>query len=359
MILINTKEQTGGPKIFLNRLDKRLNESYNFGNNKEVVISNPPYKKNKNEKIILRLDGCYFEMITLSLIIDFISKYVKLPLLWNKIKKNYGEIQLSSLSSLFFQYRNKHIRKSISQSDHIVFQSNFCKELYFSHKDFFGLDRFNNKKHTIINNGIDLRRFSSENLFSNGISLIVSGRYRPVKRWKSALEIFKTIKKSHSNSRIIFLGEIDKIAHKQMRDYAKANNLSNIYFSGKLDPSNLPNYLSKGNIFLHPAFVDFCPNSVVEALAIGLPVVYSSNGGTSELVNKAGISIKENFEFSLTPVNTESLIPKLNTDKYVNAIFEIYDNLNYYSELAKEQSKLLDIKYISEKYYKIYSEMIK
>ena len=359
MISINTKGQIGGPKIFLNRLAKKLNESYKFGKDKEVVISNPPYNKIKNEKIILRLDGCYFEMITITLIVNFISKYVKLPLLWTKIKNKYGNIQFPSLSLLFFQYRNKHIRESIYQSNYLVFQSKFCRDLYFSHKDFFGLKRFNNKKYAIINNGIDLRHFSPEKLSSSCISIIVSGRYRPVKRWKSALEIFKTIKSSHSNSRIFFLGEIDLISLNKMKIYAKDNNLTNIYFSGKLDPSDLPKYLSKGNIFLHPAFVDFCPNSVVEALAIGLPVVYSSNGGTSELVNNAGISIREDFNFDFKPYNTETLIPNLDSLKYAKAIIKVYNELNFYSNLAKEQSKFLDINNISEKYYEVYKQIIK
>ena len=43
---------------------------------------------------------------------------------------------------------------------------------------------------------------------------------------------------------------------------------------------------------IHLSWLDWCPNSVVEGLGCGLPVLCSSNGGTKELVQESGIIIE-------------------------------------------------------------------
>ena len=57
-------------------------------------------------------------------------------------------------------------------------------------------------------------------------------------------------------------------------------------------------------MLLHPKFNDPCPATVVEALACGVPVVYSASGGVPELVGgDAGIGIpaEESWDRDLTP----------------------------------------------------------
>ena len=82
MVSINTQSQTGGPKIFLSRLREKMPKK-----SSNIVISNPPYNLAKNEKLILRLDGCYFELISVSLLIGYIRKYLNLPNFLNVLEK--------------------------------------------------------------------------------------------------------------------------------------------------------------------------------------------------------------------------------------------------------------------------------
>lgn len=49
-----------------------------------------------------------------------------------------------------------------------------------------------------------------------------------------------------------------------------------------------PAVLQQGHALLHPVYNDASPNIVVEALACGLPVIFSSSGGVPELVGDAG-----------------------------------------------------------------------
>ena len=78
----------------------------------------------------------------------------------------------------------------------------------------------------------------------------------------------------------------------------------NIKYVGKVPEKEMPKYLRGGDAFIHLAWLDHCPNSVVEALACGLPVLCSHNGGTKEIVRSNGIVLKceEDYEFKKVPL---------------------------------------------------------
>ena len=50
-------------------------------------------------------------------------------------------------------------------------------------------------------------------------------------------------------------------------------------------------YRDEADLFLHPADRDICPNVVVEALSSGVPVLFGTHGGTSEIVRDCGVAI--------------------------------------------------------------------
>lgn len=51
-------------------------------------------------------------------------------------------------------------------------------------------------------------------------------------------------------------------------------------------------YRDEADLFLHPAERDICPNVVVEALSSGVPVLFGTHGGTSEIVRDCGVPIE-------------------------------------------------------------------
>lgn len=55
--------------------------------------------------------------------------------------------------------------------------------------------------------------------------------------------------------------------------------------------------------------MDPCPNSVLEAMATGLPILYSNSGGTPELVGNAGISMQvpEDWNNAIYVPSSESI----------------------------------------------------
>jgi glycosyltransferase involved in cell wall biosynthesis len=63
---------------------------------------------------------------------------------------------------------------------------------------------------------------------------------------------------------------------------------------------------------LHLAWLDHCPNVVVEALAQGCPVICSSEGGTRELVERAGgivVPDAKPYSFDLVDYDNPPRVP--------------------------------------------------
>jgi glycosyltransferase involved in cell wall biosynthesis len=57
-----------------------------------------------------------------------------------------------------------------------------------------------------------------------------------------------------------------------------------VTMAGRVDPSQVPGYLSAADVFVNASVVDNYPNAVLEAFASGLPVVTTSAGGIPYLV---------------------------------------------------------------------------
>ncbi len=55
-------------------------------------------------------------------------------------------------------------------------------------------------------------------------------------------------------------------------------------FIGEKSPEELADILSSCTVFVHPSYTEGMPSSVMEASAVGLPVVASDVGGTGELI---------------------------------------------------------------------------
>jgi len=257
---INRANNSGGPAIFGSRLKNYLiSNGYTW--NKFLPAYNMifsygikrPYSKN-----ILRMNGIYIDQ---------------------KIKDDKGGIL------------NKKLSKIYHSTDFHIFQSIFSKNLY---EEFFG---YSGSKKEIIHNGVPDEFSPIGDSFNFGFEkvLITSARWAAHKRLDSIIKGFEYFKhNSNIDLGLVILGDTSNFEIPNRKD---------ILNLGKFSPHELPYYLRGADAFISLSWLDNCPNSVVEALACGLPVLTSHNGGTKEIVRDNGIVMEFESDYQYDFVN--------------------------------------------------------
>jgi len=192
--------------------------------------------------------------------------------------------------------RNEGIRDTYHEAAGIVFQCEFARKMLYKH---FGKPQ-SAKHETVISNGVDGSFSPLGDKFNYGFkhTIIVSGKWSwKSKRLSQIIECFLALNRQDLG--LVILGE----APNQIVD-------SRIKYQGFVPPDKLPLYYRGADIMMHAAYIDWCPNGVVEGLACGLPVLTTHNGGVPELIKGSGIIIKNEPDYNLEFVNHNNL-PKL------------------------------------------------
>ena len=265
----NLHRGSGGPWIFCQRLKDELVEQgvdYNKdAHNRMSIISGIPEKGKFN---ILRLDGLYFRKCM----------------------------------------QNQNIFRSRELYDHIIYQGDFCKQQY---EAFTGTI----KDSTIIRNGVPDSFFNQEtNLITcKNPVVIASAHWRRHKRLNEIIEAFSSPKLKNVELWVLngkgFKGKVT----------------DNVKLMSNYKPSKLPQILQSATAMIHLAWLDWCPNSVIEGLASGLPVLCSHNGGTKELVKDDGIIIKLEEDYKIGTRLDLYSPPKVDCEIIVKGIQEIIE----------------------------------
>ena len=89
--------------------------------------------------------------------------------------------------------------------------------------------------------------------------------------------------------------------------------------------------------FVHLAWLDHCPNVVVDARASGCKIVCSSSGGTKEIAGLSAVVIEED-EWGFEPVELYSPPPM----DFSRKIKNIYDSDYNMESVAAQYKKVLE-----------------
>lgn len=141
----------------------------------------------------------------------------------------------------------------------------------------------------VILNGVELSDPGGSGRFSSlkkpgVVNLVTTGRLHPQKNQKVLLEALEGVEGVH-----LFLAG-DGELRAEYENFVESHNLSHrVTFLGELPPKDVPAFLKMGDVFVFPSKWEAFGFSVVEAMALGLPVIASNIPAMKEIVGCSGI----------------------------------------------------------------------
>lgn len=241
---------TSGPNHFANKLRKymqRQGHTFSFSEKFDVQLSFIQKMHEAKKPLFQRLDGIYFNEE-----FDYISQ-------------------------------NDPILRTYRDADGVIFQSEFNKILSF---EYFGT----HDNYKVIRNGADMEYIESVPLLKNDVLdkydkiWSCASSWRPHKRLGENIRYF--LEHSGNNDCMVVAGNVpDPIQYER------------VYYAGNLDIPTLVSLYKRSDYFVHLAFLDHCPNVVVDASASGCKIICSSTGGTNEVALSATIIEEDEWDF--------------------------------------------------------------
>jgi len=198
-------------------------------------------------------------------------------------------------SSMNYKAKNKKILSTMNKCDAVIYQSKYSRKVC---EKFIG----KSKKYKIIYNGCDPAVFRETYCHPKPYILACS-RWRPHKRLSTIIEGFD-LSGLASDYDLIVCGETSTSLHHPSIHLVGKRNVRDTY------------RLTAGCAFVaHLAYLDCCPNSVVESLVAGKQVLFARSGGTPELVANDGFGV-EDKKYNFKAIELYSP-PRLSLDEIV------------------------------------------
>lgn len=228
---------------------------------------------------------------------------------------------------------NRPMIKLVHVSDHVFYQSQFCK---------LSADRFLGARHgswEILYNAVDTRFFTPVPTEPDPscLVLLLGGNQYQYYRLDSALQAVAALVRDRINVRLLVAGRLNWIPDQleagaiTQRRIRELGIEGIVHFLGPYTQQQAPDIYRQAHILLHTKYNDPCSSTVIEAMACGLPVVYSCSGGTPELVgNEAGIGVPVGLSWDQEHLGDPSML--------ADAVLRIALERGQYAEAARWQA---------------------
>lgn len=236
---------------------------------------------------------------------------------------------------------NKRKHKAMKTADGVVYQSSFSKK--FCHA-FIGRPSCPER---VIFNGADPKEF-----FTKTMSLSFKHNFLASTRVWTNQKRLRYIKRAFveaevKDSCLWICGDSE-----EKGDHYYRNTNQMVKYKGLVDEETLKLLYAHCDAMIHIVHLDACPNSVVECLVAGTPVICSNQGGTKELVGNYGIVLETDPVYDFKPVKR---LPKgFNTAGLSAAIKHV---ANYGIDMDPPDYLHIDI--VAKKYLEFFEEVLK
>jgi glycosyltransferase involved in cell wall biosynthesis len=337
-----------GPKNFMSRLACELS----LERLPPHVIRTPgtAYSTCRTEKSVsvFRLDGLFLYKMTPASAYNFIrmAKFPWLPKL--AALETMPPRTNKTIDRTIARYLNRHVAYGVEKSDVIVYQSLLSKAQHsFLYPQIASVTNA-----SLIGNGVPLGVFKKKQLTKTlkkrgGLNVVITGEFRLGKRLLEGIKVINSLKRIIPKAKLHIIGPRDILTNESIREIST----NSCVFHGKVPSENLPDYYATMDLGISPALFDPCPNSVIEMLACGLPVITTTASGASELVPSGDFTVPEDAKLGYTELHNPLNIPRVDTRLWCEKLLAVLSNRALLAQEAEEHArKNFDIKVIAKKY---------
>jgi glycosyltransferase involved in cell wall biosynthesis len=196
-----------------------------------------------------------------------------------------------------------------------------------------------NQKIEVIYNGVDTNEFKPSRNKKYGKTLKIICVARLIKR-KGIDYLLKALGElKEIDFQLTLIGDGDQ--EENLKNLAKELGISKkVKFLGAVPHSKIAKHYQENDLFVLPSLNEGMSNTILEAMACGLPIITTNTGGAKELIKKNGFKIK--------PGSVEEL--KKNIALYIGKT----SLLKSQSNISRENTKKLSWKSIANNYLYIY-----
>jgi len=194
-------------------------------------------------------------------------------------------------------------------------------------KEQFELNGFNNVEY--VPNTIELSNYQFFKRTFDKPRLLWVRSFSKIYNPLMAIQVLKQLKESALDASLCMVGPDADGTFMEAKNFSKELGL-NVKFTGKLPKQEWLELSKDYNVFINTTNIDNTPVSVIEAMALGLPVVSTNVGGMPYLIENGrnGILVEPN-----------------ETDEMVQAIISLFDDISMAETLvlnARMSSELYD-----------------
>jgi glycosyltransferase involved in cell wall biosynthesis len=177
------------------------------------------------------------------------------------------------LAESFLAAQARWVRPTLKRASRVIVPSGFLQAVFASYQ----------VPTEVVPNIVDLSRFRPAHRDPGRVHLIVTRNLEAIYDIPTALRAFVRIRAARPDARLTVAGS-GPLRHELERLCAELGVADALRFTGRLDHAEMAGLYRSATLLLNPSRVDNMPNSLLEALASGVPIVSTDVGGIPFMV---------------------------------------------------------------------------
>lgn len=223
----------------------------------------------------------------------------------------------------FLARSHRVVRWSMKRAAVLVVPSHFLAKVFGWHgmvaqivPNIIDLTRFHPRQEACVEAGVELGGVTARPL---GVHLLVARNLEPIYSNETAIQALALVRKDRGDARLTIAGTGPELT--ALRRLAERLDLAgSVDFVGRLDRDAMAALYRSVDIAINPSTADNMPNSVLEALASGVPVVSTDVGGVPYIVEHGHSAL---------------LVPPRDAEAMARAVLRLLGNVELAESLAR------------------------